>query len=456
MKYQPNASHGSHGYLLSTIEHIMAASRTGILRDPKGIIKYRESFLESLKTEQQKADTDYSGKADDMGADNEQTIEGSMKENTAELNKATNTSDAAGTSNVAGASNAGDDCSSKGCVVSDTKCPLKRKIKGVFSHLFRRSKERKEENELKTAQPLETKDIPASQVLGKLEVIPERSSEDVDKASNEVKGESEEDLSKETPLLKREPSLLSGREARKMNLSKERIERERSISINLSKEEEQKLEDARELSEEFDLESRGRSMARMSINIQLKDKADKTRYMLACVPDELQCLEVYFDDSFIGGSCLKINPSDQYSKIHRQIRLFFCDFPCENSLIFCVVTKNLMSCQEQFLNLKIHMKNDEGEEAMMVLIGRDVEQLVHPDNSRSFVRNVSPVNSAKDTEFRDLQKYMLLHEPGFYIPIENSYDWKVRYAYLLYLLTILSTTSFIFIIVSVLTILKCP
>lgn len=168
------------------------------------------------------------------------------------------------------------------------------------------------------------------------------------------------------------------------------------------------------------------SMQDMSVNIRLGANPAKTRFCLAHVSDERECLELHMGDSFTGGSCLKVNPSDQVWPEHRFIRLFYCDFSCEDTLVFCVVTKTLQQYTDQTLNVNLFMKNADGEDLTVVLTGRNVAQKARLDRYSTGIKYVYPLNTASEEVFRDLRSYLLLNEPGFYVPIENCYDWTVR------------------------------
>lgn len=172
----------------------------------------------------------------------------------------------------------------------------------------------------------------------------------------------------------------------------------------------------------------GLSMQQMSVSLRLGQTAEKTRYCLARVPQERECLELYLDDSFIGGSCLKINPSDKIDSEHRFTRLFHCDFKCEDTLVFCVVTKVLPQYMDQTLNLNLYMRNASDESLTVVLTGRNVAQTATLDASASGVKYVYPLNMASEQVFQELRTYLLINEPGFYVPVENCYYWEVRYA----------------------------
>ncbi|KAG6458328.1 cytosolic endo-beta-N-acetylglucosaminidase [Manduca sexta] len=178
--------------------------------------------------------------------------------------------------------------------------------------------------------------------------------------------------------------------------------------------------------EEFVAGPSGRSMVQMSTYLHLGQSAEKLRFGLAHIAEERECLEHFMDDSFIGGSCLKINPSDKLSPDHRLTRLFHCDFQCEESLIACVVTKTVMGFQEQYLNVKLFMKNAKGEDLTVVLVGRSLAQMRSMDSNATGVLNVAPLDPGS-AEFREIRKYMLLNQPAFYMPVENSYGWVVRY-----------------------------
>lgn len=171
----------------------------------------------------------------------------------------------------------------------------------------------------------------------------------------------------------------------------------------------------------------GTSMQQMSVNLRLGHTSEKTRYCLARVPQERECLELFLDDSFIGGSCLKINPSDKLDSEHRFTRLFYCDFKCEDTLVFCVVTKVLSQYMDQTLNVNLYMRNASDESLTVVLTGRNVAQTAKLDASSSGVKYVYPLNMASEQVFQELRTYLLINEPGFYVPVENDYDWEVRY-----------------------------
>lgn len=146
-----------------------------------------------------------------------------------------------------------------------------------------------------------------------------------------------------------------------------------------------------------------------------------TKLYLAHMQNELECLEVFYEDSFTGGSCLKINPSDVSSPDHRTIRLFYCDFFCEDTLIVCFVTKRLAENPNQYLNVLLHGVNATGDEVHVDLIGRNVAARGW---SGILLKKQYPC-SQTSTEFRDLQQYILLNHPDFYVPTENSFDWKI-------------------------------
>lgn len=169
----------------------------------------------------------------------------------------------------------------------------------------------------------------------------------------------------------------------------------------------------------------GKSMVQMSVNIKLG--VDRIRYVLTRVPEEMECLEVYLDDSFTGGSCLRINPSDKCSPEHRFIRLFHCDFNCKDSLIACVVTKKVSGFRDQYLNVILNMQNAKGEDFTAVLVGRNIPQEFHVVEEASGVVNLYPVNFLTQEVFRNLQKCILLNHPDFYVPVESCYDWNVWY-----------------------------
>lgn len=173
--------------------------------------------------------------------------------------------------------------------------------------------------------------------------------------------------------------------------------------------------------------SSGKSMLTMDVNIQLAPSTDvKTRVCLSYVDAESDCLEVYHDDSFIGGTCLKINPSGSAPSIHTTIRLFHCDFVCEETAIICVVTKNLQENVDQFLNVYLYAIDEEDREQRVTLIAHSLplHNATNTANSQSFGAGKYPsVKTSK--KFRDMQKYIMLNYPEFFVPLDNFYNWKV-------------------------------
>ncbi|XP_021197467.3 uncharacterized protein LOC110381450 isoform X1 [Helicoverpa armigera] len=165
------------------------------------------------------------------------------------------------------------------------------------------------------------------------------------------------------------------------------------------------------------------SMVQMSVNLRL-GQSDKSRYCLGYVRDERECLELYHYDCFTGGACLKVSPSDKMCTEHRMTRLLYCDFPCAEALVVCVVTKRLSQYAEQTLNVRLAMRNAAGEELCVVLTGRALAQTARLDARAAGIKHVYPTARAALAELR---AYLLLAQPGFYVPIDNLFGWTVRY-----------------------------
>ncbi|CAH1645788.1 unnamed protein product [Spodoptera littoralis] len=163
-----------------------------------------------------------------------------------------------------------------------------------------------------------------------------------------------------------------------------------------------------------------------SVNLKL-GVADKMRYGLARVRGEHACLELYLRDAFSGGSCLRVNPSDELCAEHRVTRLLHCDWPCETALIFCVVTKRLPAFPDQSLNVKLYMKNAAGQDLVVVLTGREVAAGGALGAGAAGTHHVYPLRTAAEPVLRALRTYLLLSQPGFYVPIDNLFGWTVRY-----------------------------
>lgn len=165
--------------------------------------------------------------------------------------------------------------------------------------------------------------------------------------------------------------------------------------------------------------STGQSMLQMPV--QLKLGTDKTKLAVASVPEELECQEVYFGDSFTGGSCLKLNPSDRTSPEHRHIRLLQCEFRVEGALVVCVVTKRLAEAPRQHLNVQLRAEVG-SEGALLQLQGAPMAEAGAP--RLPLVSYAYPLPYGGE-RFRDLQRYLLLDQPGFYVPVENAFGWNV-------------------------------
>ncbi|XP_026486642.2 uncharacterized protein LOC113393797 [Vanessa tameamea] len=304
MQYQPNSSHGPHGYLLSTQDNIAHLSRIGFLKNKAGILKYRQS-LEVSRVEL------VPGKSKEVSLSlKEDSVTVLTQEETIEVTNET----------------------------QEGRVSVKRKMKNALRNLFR----------TKAAKTAPADSEPADS--GPADSGPADSSHEVS----------------------------------------------------------------------------GRSMMQVSVNLRLGNRTSKTRYALAYVPTELECLEPFFEDSFLGGSCLKVNPSDTVSGEHRLSRLFFCDFHCKNNLIVCTVTKNLVGHENQFLNLKLNLTDTRNGYRKVVLVGRSVPHGLEVASAAE-VMNLYPLSDPADPGFRELQKYVVLNEPGFYMPVANAYGWKVRY-----------------------------
>ncbi|CAF4953639.1 unnamed protein product [Pieris macdunnoughi] len=303
-QYQPNCSHGPHGYLLSTLDNIVSLSRLGLFNDKAGILHYRKTIEDSrLNTEDPTTSKEmvFSMNPDSISNMHEDRVQETVEEPAQSERKS-----------------------------------VKRKITWVLRHFFK-VKSAKSDDEVT------------------------KSKEDVNSSLNTVS--------------------------------------------------------------EMDARERGPSMVQMSISLRLGNKNMKTRYALGYVPDELECLEPFFEDSFTGGSCLKVNPSDKVSQEHRLSRIFFSDFVIENRFIACVVTKTLAGQEEQFLNVLLWIESDSSE-STIVLVGRRIPHAQGAAASGSPFQHVYPAEGA---DLRRLQTHLLLNEPGFYMPIENSYRWNVRY-----------------------------
>lgn len=161
------------------------------------------------------------------------------------------------------------------------------------------------------------------------------------------------------------------------------------------------------------------------VNLRLSRK-EPVRYGLAYVAEERQCLELYHGDGFSGGACLKVHPSDELCSEHRYTRLLHCNFPCHESLIFCVVTKNVPQHPDQTLNVKLNMRNAADEFLSVVLTGRSLSTRTELGARAAGVVHVAPLRTHEPAVLRDLRCYLLLSPPGYYVPVDNAFGWTVR------------------------------
>lgn len=156
----------------------------------------------------------------------------------------------------------------------------------------------------------------------------------------------------------------------------------------------------------------------LSLSTSNLSKEDRIEFVLTPVPEEKECLELYLEDSFTGGSCLKINITDEMSLEQSFIRIFHCDFHVNDALVACVITKTLPDFKDQCLILHLGVA---GQDYKVALVGNSAENEGYEDEVVVF-----PINEPASPDFKEVQKYLLLEEPGFYISTFNSYGWNVR------------------------------
>lgn len=157
------------------------------------------------------------------------------------------------------------------------------------------------------------------------------------------------------------------------------------------------------------------------INLDFGKSLDKKRYALAAVPNEFECIEVYQEDSFIGGSCVRIHPSDPVTPQHRFIRLFHCDFHIQKALVVCVVTK--LWRRNQYLDIELRLLDKKGVKRKIVLRGCMLENTDVASTSKDGA--VYPLTKQSKI-FRHMQRYLMLQETACYVPVENAYQWDAR------------------------------
>ncbi|GBP36324.1 Cytosolic endo-beta-N-acetylglucosaminidase [Eumeta japonica] len=132
---------------------------------------------------------------------------------------------------------------------------------------------------------------------------------------------------------------------------------------------------------------------------------------LVMIPEERPCYELCLNDSFTGGSCLRVNPSPEGECVSL---LFQCDFRWRHALLVCVVTK------VGPIDIWLYSRGSLGErryvlaEASRVTAGLSLpgtEQLAPLEGSALI----------------DARRQLLLEEPDSYVPQHNAYGWTIRY-----------------------------
>lgn len=129
------------------------------------------------------------------------------------------------------------------------------------------------------------------------------------------------------------------------------------------------------------------------------------------VPREgVDCIAAHYDDSFNGGSCLAIDDEDCGGGV---VRLFHCDFELGEGeeLVLCVVTKPLPGRRPRGLDVRLRAAGAAGA-----------------GGGGGWRGAGAALRAPADAAFRRLQRYLLLHEPDFYVSVENAHGWDVRSA----------------------------
>ncbi|XP_060802952.1 uncharacterized protein LOC106133133 [Amyelois transitella] len=354
MQYQPNSAYGPHGYLLSTPETIAAVSRSAIVRDKKGIIKFQPAF--------------------EMSRHELHSVHSSR-----ELQQEHRDSMII-------------------CTIDEEERPResdrKHSMKNVFKQMFRMKSRRRSVNpEEEPDHPQDNTGSPHGHLHVHLPDEPpgQPTDQPPGQPSNQLPDQSDD----QSPDKSDEPT-------------------QRHTDLTLERSHAMMAHSWQDIKAAW-------SMKQLSVNLKLS-QPHKLRLALACVPGERPCLEPYYEDSYIGGSSLLVSPADQLSPALRWARLLHCEFPVAGQLVLCVVTKTLPDCDSQYLNVKLFARSPSSQEIRVTCVGRDV-----PGEGRPSPLTLSLYPLSDGPRLKQLQKYLLLNQPGFYMSPENCFGWRVRY-----------------------------
>ncbi|XP_075973247.1 cytosolic endo-beta-N-acetylglucosaminidase [Anticarsia gemmatalis] len=423
-QYQPNAAHGPHGYMLSTHEKIMHVSRTSMQRDKMGIIRYRDSFqmsrqqLQSVMSEPR----DTSAHSDIEKNSSELLEELAKRRDNSLLSVKVDSSITDLTGDFKVEEIKSDELTEKHTQVDPTT--------GLQQEVSTQTQEKNQKCVRKFIDKL--KDICKKRKLDEGEIARDNPGDDVKIASTSTPGALAQTPDQSPSTSPGHSAMHSPNRSAKHSPEHSPAHSPDQASADCPHENEpQRVRIEEDLSHSDSDTPRahriGQSLVTMSISLNLKQPKTKTRWALAHLPKERECLQLYLDDSYNGGACLRVNPSDSLCAEHRTTRLFHCDFQCLDTLIFCVVTKTTIQASDQSLDLRLSMTNARGEDLLVVLLGRTVEMSALLNSDSSGIKYVSPVYSELQKEFHELRRYLLVNQPGFYVPIDNLDGWDVRY-----------------------------
>lgn len=418
-QYQPNAAHGPHKYMLSTHEKLMKVTKTAVHKDKKGIIRYRESF--------QMIRNEINSIRPDDAIDSE--------EGSALIRR-------------------GSYQSSKSDGSDNTLGPVIREHKETQLETINNIKSESETLDNKNINDIDVIEEDIDVITAVTETVPvEPESNNKKKFSSKLKyllkkvsfRKSHQDLGKKDKLNKLENTGASPPESTVATCSTAgtgSITEDTSsigmsiaaVTSSLDTETDSKgealspLDMSRPILDDKPEETVPPMISVVEVSVNLNLSApQKVRWELAYVEKEKECLQMYYDDSFQGGACIRVNPSDYICTEHRVTRLFHCDFYCEDTLIICVVTKKLPLYASQSLDIMLRMENSQNENLDVILVGRALDKRSSVDATSLGIKYIYPLYSEEQKVFRDLREYLLLNEPSFYVPIDNFYGWETRY-----------------------------
>lgn len=147
------------------------------------------------------------------------------------------------------------------------------------------------------------------------------------------------------------------------------------------------------------------------------EKNKKPEYIFKVYPNIEQdgCLSHYTKDSYHGGNCIKISPLKDFGQC--KIRLFLCEFKCDQNFVIYYIYKRLDGV-EQNLDLLLSMKNNTTKHGFEVnLSSSEVSRSSDPFHFNSI--------NLENKHFTNLKNNLKLYYPSYYIS-DLSDNWEIK------------------------------